>query len=108
MNSGEIGARVAPHCTEDCVYYASVSGGGDVVGKDAARAAVEELVARRKPHYRRDGDVIEHGNFLVFFMTVEEDALRRRCDPRRSLLSSGVASNMSTLRSTSKVTVRDR
>jgi hypothetical protein len=58
------------HATEDVVFYAPAVG-GETRGRQAVIDAFERFSAQAKPRYRIDGDLVEHGNFVVGFMTVE-------------------------------------
>ena len=58
------------HATKDVVFYTPAVG-GETRGRQAVIDAFERFSAQAKPRYRIDGDLVEHGNFVVGFMTVE-------------------------------------
>ncbi len=72
MNTGRhIRTWVDTHATEDCVFYATAVGGQDSHGREAMTQILEEFVARAAPRWRVEGDLVEHGNFVVAFLIAE-------------------------------------
>jgi len=72
MNTGRnIRTWVAANSTDDCVFYASAVGDGDLRGRDAMTHILEQFVSQAAPRYRVDGDLVEHGNFAVAFLVAE-------------------------------------
>jgi hypothetical protein len=72
MNSGRnIGKWVDANTTDDCVFFATAVGEGETRGRAAMTHILEEFVAQAAPRWRLDGDLVEHGNFVVAFLIAE-------------------------------------
>jgi hypothetical protein len=72
MNAGRnIGKWVDANVTEDCVFYATAVGEGALRGRDAMTRVLEQFVAQAAPRWRLDGDLVEHGTFVVAFLIAE-------------------------------------
>ena len=72
MNTGQhIRTWVDTNATEDCVFYATAVGGQDSQGREAMIHILEEYVAQAAPRWRVEGDLVEHGNFVVAFLIAE-------------------------------------
>jgi hypothetical protein len=61
------------NATEDVVFYATAVG-DEVRGRQAVADTLERFFSQATTEYRIDGDLVEHGSFVVGFLTVQSAA----------------------------------